>query len=347
MADSKRDRSDVPPALRKKHGAHPTSNTGSNRRIKLRHSQRGVVQRDAAQKWAQWFLWYLLLPVVYIHLVSVLNFGPAPLPVSAQSLRLEPKLFQAAAPATQQAARTKIAEGEYSIIEEANEGAVGPLGEEIYDFHETWTLWRVAKGQYEVEGVRRFEFPRDWFHADRFLVQLSRDRTVIRMTEFGKLRWRPDSGPLSCEFLPTELHCSSGGKDPKNRIEIHTAVQKPYGLLWPVSAFSLSGITREAERDPSVQTQVQLVSIQQPSADNPVSVLVFGGYLQYLGEESIQLAGQNWPAHKFLLKVALHPKFLIWTSQDGLLLAVAVEHSHPNWPQEGMRLMHFQKWTDF
>jgi hypothetical protein len=253
---------------------------------------------------------------------------------------------QAVAP-NQQAHRTQVAEGEYAIIEKANEGAVGPFGEEIYNFHETWTLSRVAKGGYEVEGQRRFQSPKDWFHADRFVVQLSRDLTVIRMTEFAKLRWRPDSGPLSCEFLPKELHCSSGGTDPNKAIELHTAVEEPYGLLWPVSAFSLSGLTREAERDPSVPTKAQLVTIEQPSAENPVSVITLSGELRYLGEENIELASQNWQAYKFALKVPLHPEFLIWTSQRGLLLAIAVEHAHLNWPEEGMRLVRFQEWSDF
>lgn len=243
--------------------------------------------------------------------------------------------------------RTKIAEGEYTIVEEANSGAFGPFGEETYDFHETWTLSKGSKGQYEVEGERRFESPRDWPHTERFHVLLSRDLTVISMTEFAKLRWSPDSGPLSCDFLIKELHCSSGGSDPKQAIELHTAVEEPYGLLWPVSAFSLTGVTREAERDPSLHTPVQLVAIEQPDAANPVSVVVFGGYLQYLGEESVELANQKWSAHKFAIKVALHPEFLVWTSPRGFLLAAAVEHSHPNWPQEGMKLVRFQKWADF
>jgi len=49
--------------------------------------------------------------------------------------------------------RAKVAEGEYVVLEGANGGAVGPFGEEIYNFHETWTLWRTARGRY-YEGRR-------------------------------------------------------------------------------------------------------------------------------------------------------------------------------------------------
>jgi hypothetical protein len=242
---------------------------------------------------------------------------------------------------------TKVAEGEYAIVEEGNGGAVGPFEEEVYNFSESWTLWRVEKGQYQVEGVRRFESPKDLVHTNRFVVDLSRDLTVVRMKEFAKLKWRPDSGPLSCEFLRVELHCSSGESDPKQTINLRTHLEQPYGLLWPISPFSLGGITREVERDRSHPTQVDLVRIEQPSTANPVEATILSGPLRYLGDEDIDAAGQKWRARKFSLKVALHPEFLIWTSSKGLLLALAVEHEHKDWPQEGMKLTHFRSWADF
>jgi hypothetical protein len=252
-----------------------------------------------------------------------------------------------AVPSPPVGARTKIAEGEYVIVEQANSGAFGPFGEEVYDFHETWTLWRIATGRYEVEGERRFESPRDVPHINRFLVELSRDLTVTRMTEFSKLKWMRDSGPITCEFLRGELHYSSGARDPKQAIDLRIPMEHPFGLLWPVSIFSLSGVTREAERDRSRPTPIQLVTIEQPSAWLPVNPTILDGALQYLGEEDLEAADQKWRAHKFSFKVPSYPQFLIWTSPKGILLALAIEHSHANWPQEGVKLVRFQKWADF
>jgi hypothetical protein len=254
---------------------------------------------------------------------------------------------QAARSGEASADRTKLAEGEYATYEQSNDGAVGPFGEQIYNLDETWTLWRAGKDGYQVEGVRKFESPKNETHADRFLVDLSRDLTVTRAQEFTKLKWIENSGPLTCEFLPNELHCSSGGADPKHAIELHTPLNDPYGLLWPISPFSLSGITREVERDPVRPTQIDLVSIEQPSQANPVEPTILSGPIQYVGEDSIKAAGKNWRALKFSLKVPLHPEYLIWTSSKGLLLAVAIEHQHKNWREEGMRLERFQSWGDF
>lgn len=258
-----------------------------------------------------------------------------------------PQTLAPALSAANDTARTKIAEGEYAIYEEANGGAFGPFREGVYDFHESWTLWRGEKGQFEVEGERKFESPRDVKHTNRFLVQLSRDLTAIRMTEFAKLIWRRDSGPLTCEFLARELHCSSGAKDIKQAIELRIPMEHPFGLLWPISPFSLSGLTRQAERDLNRENPVQLMSIEQPGPDNPVQPTILNGQLRYLGEEDVEAASQKWSAYKFSLKAPSHPQYLIWTSSKGLLLALAIEHAHPNWPQEGMRLTRFAKWADF
>lgn len=250
--------------------------------------------------------------------------------------------------AQQPSERTKIAEGEYTVVEHENSGATGPFGEEMYNFHESWTLWSAEKGQYRVEGVRRFESPKDEPHSNRFVVDLTRDFTVIRVREFAKLRWVPDSGPLSCEFLPAQLDCGSGGSDPKREIKLRTPVDKPYGLLWPVSPFSFGGIARQVEREPGRPTQVDLVRIEQPGMTNPVQASVLEGPLQYLGEDEIEAAGRKWHAHKFSLKVPMNPEYLIWTSSSkGLLLALSVEHEHLNWREEGMKLERFESSTEF
>jgi hypothetical protein len=240
--------------------------------------------------------------------------------------------------------RSKVAEGEYAIYEEGNGGAFGPFGEEVYDFHESWTLWRTPKGRYEIEGERKFMSPLDVEHKNRFSAELSRDLTALRVTEFAPLKWRPDSGPVSCEFLPKELHCFSEAKDPKQSVNLRVPMDHPFALLWPVSPFSLSGLTRETERELGHGTEVQLLSVEQPDRYDPVRPTILTGQLQYLGEENIQAADQNWTAHKFSLKVPSYPQFLIWTSSKGILLALAIEHAHPNWPQEGMKLTRFKTW---
>lgn len=243
--------------------------------------------------------------------------------------------------------RTKIAEGEYTVHENENEGAVGPFGEVVYDFRESWTLWKDATGEYETEGERQFESPRDLLQSHRFAVRLSRDLTVLQATEYAELKWVKDSGPLTCVFLSRELHCSAPAGNPQKAFDQHIPMSTPYGLLWPISPFSIGGLAKEEERDLTRPNPASLVSIRQPSAKNPVELLVLIGKLQYLGIENLETAGQEWQAYKFSLKVPLHPKYLIWTSSKGLLLGMSVEHSDQDWPKEGMRLTRFVKWSDF
>ena len=241
--------------------------------------------------------------------------------------------------------RRKVAEGEYVVSEGANGGAIGPLGEEVYNFHETWTLWRTAVG-YEVEGERRFESPKGARRTNRFVVELSRDLTLTRVTEFAHLKWKSDSGPLTCEFLRTELDCSSNGRDVQKALHLKIPMKEPFGLVWPISAFSLSGVTREAERDPKQSTRIQLISIEQPSAEIPVNPMILEGQLRYLGEDNIDVAGQPRRAFKFSIKVALSPELILWTTPRGLLLSVAAQHEGKSWPEESMKLIHLQE-SDF
>lgn len=243
--------------------------------------------------------------------------------------------------------RTKVAEGEYVLLEAANGGAVGPPGEEIYNFHETWTLWRTAKGEYEVEGERQFESPKDIARSDRFVVELSRDLTLTGVTEFSRLKWRRDSGPLTCKFQSKELDCSSNAKDRQNGIDLKIPMGHPFGLFWPISAFSLSGITREAERDPRQATRIQLVSIEQPSEQIPVNPMILDGQVRYLGEERVDVAGAQRRAFKFSIKVALSPELIIWTSPKGLLMRVAVQHADKDFPEESMKLIRFKEYAGF
>jgi len=243
--------------------------------------------------------------------------------------------------------RSKVAQGEYAIFQGENGGAVGPFGEEVYNFHETWTLWQFGNGSYEVEGERRFESPKDTAHADRFVVELSRDLTITRMTEFARLKWKRDSGPLTCEFLRSALHCSSNAKNAGQSLELNIPTQEPFGLLWPISAFSLSGLTREAERDIHRETHIQLISIEQPSPEIPVNPLILGGELRYLGAENFDVAGQARRAFKFSIKVPLSPELIVWTSPKGLLMGVAVQHEEKEWPAETMKLVRLQEWAGF
>jgi len=250
--------------------------------------------------------------------------------------------------AGRQAAATRIAEGEYEAYEEGSGGAVGPFGEEVYGFRESWTLLRNAGGDYRVEGERRFRTGEDRHAVTHpFAIELSRDLKVLSVTEFSKLRWVADSGPLTCSFLAKEMHCSIGGNRPNPSDDWHIDVQYPYGLIWPISPFSLGSLARESEHDTRFVTRASLVSIEQPSAENPVRPTVLTGELQYLRAGTLSAAGRTWEAYEFSIKVALQPRLLVWTTKKGLLLVVAVEHEHANWPNEGLRLVRYEQFADF
>jgi hypothetical protein len=244
----------------------------------------------------------------------------------------------------QQHSQTKIADGEYELYEQPVSDAGGPFREAVYNIHETWTLSRVDQGAYEVQG--RFESLSGRGNSSPFLFELSPDMAVVSVKEYAKLRYVQGAGPLTCEVLPLQLHCSADLSEGKKAVDSRTTLEDPYAVLWPISPFSLGPITRQAKANPDKPLNIELVTIEQPNAENPVETTTVRGPLSYVGDEQL-VAGQKWAAQKFSLKVGTNREYLIWTSQKGMLLALAVQHAHRNWREEGIRLAHFHSYADF
>jgi len=241
----------------------------------------------------------------------------------------------------------KLATGEYAVTTRFNEGGVGPFDPAVYDFHEYWTLWRTADGGYEVEGRREFESPKYEFHSNRFSVRLTRDWRLESLEEFAKLRWRPDSGPLVCNVETAELHCTSNAKDPSQLVKVDMALDRPFGFLWPISPFSLTSLANAGEKIPGEVTPVQVITIEQPSQENPVAPVVIEGRLRYLRKVDITTAGRKWNANEFELKAVLQPKFLILTAPEGFLVDLIVEGPASASPVAEMKLVRYKQYADF
>ena len=124
----------------------------------------------------------------------------------------------------QEVGRTKVAEGEYKVTMEGDLGC-GPIETEIFHFRESWTLWRTVEG-YNLEGYRTYESPRGEPHNDHFVATLARDLRLVSSKEFARLVFRRDSGPLTCKFLPQQLRCDSGTKNPANGVDV--------GMQWTI-----------------------------------------------------------------------------------------------------------------
>ncbi len=242
--------------------------------------------------------------------------------------------------------RVKIATGEYQVVRPLRgRQGIGSFTAAVYDFRESWTLWRLPDGNLEADGARTYESPRDESHHDKFEVHLSAALQALSVTEHRKLRWRPNSGPVTCDFHTREIDCSSGANrdDPK----FNLTMRADYGFLWPVSAFCLGGITHSANRSPSAITAVQLITVDEPSPENPVATTVLDAALKFIRHQSIAVAGRNWEADEFELKAPANTPFLIWTSKEGLVLLFGPEGDSISGPETGLQLVRYEKSSDF
>jgi hypothetical protein len=267
---------------------------------------------------------------------STSNLSPHQIAVAQDATGQNPELGTAA--------ETRVAEGEYKVL---TENGIGPFAPAVYGFSETWTLWRLTDGSFEARGTRTYRSPSDEPHSNEFSVHLSPSFSVLGVKEYRKLLWRRDSGPLSCDFLKGKIACTSNARNAAQNVTLDLAMDNAYGFMWPISAFSLSGITRSASHDAKMMTPVDLVRVEETSSADPIMATILSGHLKYLGAEDLTLADHKWRADKFELKVPLHAPFLLWTSSEGLLLAFAPETKNKSLSGDGMVLVRFQQWLEF
>ncbi len=244
----------------------------------------------------------------------------------------------------QQGDRVKVAEGEYRVAAEGDLG-VGPMETEIFHFQESWTLWRVQNGEYEVEGDRSFESPRGYIRGNRFVARLTHNLQLVEVKELRQLRFRPDSGPLTCKLLLRELRCSSGAKDPANAADFDVAMDRPYAFLWPLSAFSLGSLTRAASQHICEPPPVQVVQLEEISDVLAVLPIRSDGFIKYLGQSDAPyvVSKLSWLPNMYELDASPIRKILIRTSPEGIVLSV----EKPDWPKGRMELVRFVKFSDF
>jgi hypothetical protein len=244
----------------------------------------------------------------------------------------------------QEAGRVKVAEGEYRVSEEGDLG-VGPMETEIFHFRESWTLWRVQNGEYEVEGERVFESPRGYIRDNRFTARLTHNLRLAEVKEFARLRFRPDSGPLTCELLPQQLRCDSGAKDPTHAVSVDFPMDRPYALIWPLSAFSLAGLTQAASSQVDKLSAIQVVQLEEIDDTLPLLPIRSDGLIRYLGQSqaTFTMPGKSWHSNVYELTASPVRTMQIWISPEGLLLAA----ERPGWPKGRMELVRFTKFSDF
>ncbi|GEM_PF-3278745 len=234
--------------------------------------------------------------------------------------------------------RMKLYEGEYMVTGGGEDETATSSNLPVNSFRETWTMWRAENGYFEVEGDRVYESADSVFHNSKFSARLSPTKRLLSVTDYGKLRFQKDSGPLTCDFHAMDVHCTSNAKDPSDSVDVRLPLDHPAGLFTPLSPLSWSSVTRGMTMNSSELKQVQMISIREVSARDPVALEVFDGAVRYIHSEDFTTAGRTWRADRFEVKLPLHPKSTVWTSPEGILLAV----SFGGGEGEGLRLQTFR-----
>jgi hypothetical protein len=244
----------------------------------------------------------------------------------------------------QESGRIKVAEEEYQATVEGDLG-IGPMETEIFHFRESWTLWRTTAGEYVLEGKRMFESPMGSPHENQFVAKLTHAFELLEVQEFAPLRFRPQSGPLRCAFLSQQLQCGAQAQDQTQAVDVRVSMDRPYGLLWPLSPFSLAGLTHNASANATKPSPVQVVQLEEISDVLPVLAIRSDGLIRSLARSptAFTVTGKSWYPEVYELTAGPVRKIQIWTSPEGLLLAA----DRPGWPKSRIALVRFKQFAEF
>lgn len=236
-----------------------------------------------------------------------------------------------------QETRTKAAEGAFSVIATGREGEFRRLFDE-------WVLWKTREG-YQLETTMYLR-GRPQISPAREILYLS-DRFHIEGFSAFPVAWDPPViGSYDCHLKPLadtqRLQCDYSIHNKQGAGNI--ALPAPY--IFEISVysvnedpefdlpFSFASIVQSAPRDPKQSRTIPLVYLKVWDADDgdPNHVTVVADRTEYkkvrfVGRESIKVLHKQVDALKF----QLDDTHAVWTSENGMPLAVAQIHYANRW----------------
>ena len=233
--------------------------------------------------------------------------------------------------------RQKAAEGAFSVIANGREG-------EFRRHFDEWVLWKTAGG-YELETTmyllgrpqaspaKQILYLSNQFHTEGFKIfPVPWDPPLVGSYDCH-LHPLPDGQRLQCDY---SIHNKQGGGN--------ISLPAPYMFEISVDSvnehpefdlpFSFASMVLSAPRDPKQSRTIPLVYLKVWDADDgdPNHVTVVADHtenkkVRFVGRERITVLGKQINALKF----ELDDTHAVWTSENGMPLAVEQLHHSNRW----------------
>ncbi|MEE8201895.1 MAG: hypothetical protein V3R29_12100 [Candidatus Acidoferrales bacterium] len=171
--------------------------------------------------------------------------------------------------------------------------------------------------------------PRQEFET---VLGLSPGLHPLYLRMFGFLPGGRAVGNVMLRLEPNQVRVEARGR------EKTLDIPGPYDLFLPFSWF-LSSMVRRETVAPSETFPIRLVFLVE---DNPIGMIPFDAEVQFLGEETVEVAAGTHRATKFEVRTQVF-NILVWLSEDGLMLAMQQSSK----PEQRMELVRFKKHADF
>ena len=253
---------------------------------------------------------------------------------------------------TDQDQRQKVAEGVYTKLIK---------GAAVKGSEQTWTLWRLTDGSYELENHfqiapnvadqlaaelggkslsprLRSELQKKAVQSD-FSEHLSSDHHAFAITVSGsRLLDKKNLVMASCTSKNSELTCK--GRESTAKVGTNNQTEFWYSFPYPLllRPFILHRGADKAEQ--AFEVAMMVLGEEEPTL---VKVMAL---LKYAGEDTIQVGDRSFTLGKYVLEVQskdFPAAITFWASPRGMVAAMEESRS----PGERIALTAFKKYADF
>ena len=236
-----------------------------------------------------------------------------------------------------EARRVRVAEGEYVMDFKEADGTTTTI------FREEWTLWKVDKDTFEVDGKWPPFDISDISEAEKldlgFRMSLSSRLHPRLLKMSGGILGTTHKGEITWEFAPQEFRWKARAQETGETSQGSFAVGSVYDLFFPPIAWFVNSAVRRGEQNRDRTTPIKMIFVDDSLDD----LIPIDGQVHYHGQEIIKVAGEAFLSEQFELQLDPVLRMFVWASQDGILLALQDTKK----PGQRMELVRYKKYTDF
>lgn len=209
-------------------------------------------------------------------------------------------------------------------------------------YRESWVLWRTENGKLEAESQISVQIDGKDQPSFKMFLSLTPDLHLTDATLTSMAPGMKKSGKVTFEFLDNEIRATATGPEGNLTSEGNLKISQPYDLFFPYPWF-LGSIVARVPRTLGQAVSTKVILIDEGHGPKQLGLIPIESKIEYLGEEKVRIGDTIVTAQKFEIRPDPLPRFFVWTSPEGIVLA----YQDSKKSEQRIGLVNFERFEDF